>query len=109
MQADVLCGVGEQGQEARPLDGDGQAALMARAGAGAPAGIHLTRVGDEALEEVDILVIDVINLVNAKLAEAAALIAAPSAGPAIGTTAAALSALWRRALGLTQGFGLVII
>ena len=65
---------------ARTLDRNRQVALMARAGAGDPAGQDLGALGDVAAEFRDILVIDVLHFIDAESAYfLAALAAAASA------------------------------
>jgi len=59
---------GQQRHVARTLDRRGQAALMARAGAGAATRKNLASIGDIPLEALDILVIGNANSVGAETA-----------------------------------------
>ena len=54
------------------LDGDGQLALMCGAGAGDAAGQNLSALGHIAAEPCDILVVDVLDLIDAETANLAA-------------------------------------
>src|SRR6266571_2416723 len=66
--------VGREGQEcyvAGPLDGHGQLALVLRAGPEHPPGEHLAALGDERGQELHVLVVDVVDLVRAELADLA--------------------------------------
>src|SRR5262245_12589410 len=64
-------GVREQGHLACVLDGRGHVALMLGAVAGDPAGTDLAAVAHELAQQVDVLVVDVLLLVSAELAELA--------------------------------------
>src|SRR2546426_4190035 len=76
--AQVLCGVGEEREVARPLDRAGERALVLGTGAGPAPRFDAATVGDEAAEEVDVLVVDDLDLVGAHDAHpAAATHAAP--------------------------------
>ena len=66
-------GVGQQGQEARALDGRRQLALVAGLGAGDARRHDLGVFGDEILEDLDVLVIDLFDLFGGKAAELASL------------------------------------
>src|SRR5487761_928538 len=83
--ASVLIGVGQQRQEARALDRDGQLALVEGLRAGDAARDDLTGLGDIALQGAEILVIDVRDAFGR---EAAKLLAAREAAAAATTTAA---------------------
>ena len=65
-------GEGQQRDLARALDRDGQAALMARAGAGLAPRLDLAALGDVAPQLVRLLVVDVLDLVDAESADLAA-------------------------------------
>ena len=54
--------VGEHGEVARSLDGAGERPLALGAHARLPAGLDLGLVGEEASEEVDVLVVDLLAL-----------------------------------------------
>lgn len=54
------------------LDGDGELALMRGTGAGDAAGQDLSPLGHIAAESGDILVVDVLNLIDAEAANLAA-------------------------------------
>ena len=69
----LLGDIGQQGKLAGPLDGLGQLALMHGAGAGGPAGQDLGALGNEPAQLGGILVINVITLVHAELANLLAL------------------------------------
>src|SRR5215469_1541975 len=84
--ASVLIGVGQQGQEARALDRDGQLALVERLRAGDAARDDLAGLGDITLQGAEILVVDVRDAFRG---EAAKLLAAREAAAAAATTAAA--------------------
>src|SRR6185503_2810118 len=62
----------QQRQVARPLDGVGQHALVARGSTGDPAREDLGVLQDVLLEELDVLVVDVLDAVRAELADLAA-------------------------------------
>src|SRR6185503_7857756 len=62
----------QQRQVARPLDGVGQHALVARGSTGDPARQDLGVLQDVLLEELDVLVVDVLDAVRAELADLAA-------------------------------------
>src|SRR5215211_6701991 len=64
-------GVGEQGHLPGVLDGGGDVALVLGAVAGDPAGADLAPVAHELAQQVDILVVDVVLVVGAALAELA--------------------------------------
>src|SRR5215213_11166445 len=68
----LIRGVRQQRQLARPHDRDTQPALMLRAGAGNPPRQHLAALGNEAAQQLDVLVVDVVDLVRAELADLAA-------------------------------------
>src|SRR6187549_3049304 len=61
--------VRQQCQLPRAHDGDAQSALMLRARAGNPPRQHLAALGDEAAQQLDVLVVDVVDLVRAELAD----------------------------------------
>src|SRR5262249_33436691 len=64
--------VGGEGQErdvARPLDGQRQLALVLRAGPEHAPGQDLAPLGHEAGEQLHVLVVDVVDLVRAELAD----------------------------------------
>src|SRR5215213_1697768 len=71
--------VRQQRDLASPFDGEGQLALVAAGEPGDPAGADLAAVGDEALERVQVLVVDVVDVDPRVLAraEAVARAAAP--------------------------------
>ena len=62
----------KQGDVPRPLDGQGQLALVLGAGAEHPARQDLAPLGDEPREQLHVLVVDVVDLVRAELADLAA-------------------------------------
>src|SRR5512132_2965848 len=64
-------GVGEQGHLPGVLDGGGDVALVLGAVAGDPAGADLAPVAHELAQQVDVLVVDVVLLLGAELAELA--------------------------------------
>src|SRR5687768_18389245 len=68
----LISGVGQERQLARPHDRHPQPALVLRAGAGNPPRQHLASLGDEAAQQLDVLVVDVVDLVRAELADLAA-------------------------------------
>src|SRR5437773_5716669 len=63
--------VGEQGHLPGVLDGGGDVALVLGAVAGDPAGADLAPVAHELAQQVDVLVVDVVLLLGAELAELA--------------------------------------
>src|SRR5688572_17502912 len=67
----LISGVGQERQLARPHDRHPQPALMLRTGAGNPPRQHLATLGDEAGQQLDVLVVDVVDLVRAELADLA--------------------------------------
>src|SRR5436309_3269625 len=69
--APLLRREGEKGYVARPLDGQGQLALVLCAGPEHPPGKHLAALGDEGGQELHVLVVDVVDLVRAELADLA--------------------------------------
>src|SRR4029079_12401320 len=69
----VLVGVRQQGQEAGPLDGGVQLALVDRAGAGEARRDDLAVFGDEVAQGVDVLVVDLFDAGDGEAAEALAL------------------------------------
>src|SRR5690606_17114835 len=69
----VQIGVGQQGQEARALDGGRQLALIAGLGAGDARRHDLAGLGDEVLQQIDILVVDLFDLLGREAAELATL------------------------------------
>ena len=75
----VVSRVGEHGEVARALDGAGEGPLALGAHARLPAGLDLCLVGEEASEEVDVLVVDLLAL-NARAYPPAAR-EVPSARP----------------------------
>src|SRR5215218_996178 len=64
-------GVREQGHLPGVLDGGGDVALVLGAVAGDPAGADLAPVAHELAQQVDVLVVDVVLLLRAELAELA--------------------------------------
>src|SRR5689334_19346031 len=60
----------EQRRDAGALDGGLQLPLMQRAGAGDAARKDLTALGDELLEGLDVLEVDVLDLLDAELTDA---------------------------------------
>ena len=83
--------VGEHGEVARALDGAGERPLALGAHARLPAGLDLGLVGEEASEEVDVLVVDLLAL-NAR-AYPPPPGEVPSARPTRATTRPSL--IWR--------------
>src|SRR6186997_863600 len=81
-------------------DGHAQAALMLRARAGNPPRQHLAALGDEAAQQLDVLVVDVVDLVRAELADftTAEKSAATTLVAALGVFVAGLTAATRAAL-----------
>src|SRR5688500_9845334 len=71
LRAQVLGGVRQQGYVAGALEGDGQLALVPRAGAGLAARLDLGPLGQVAAEAIDLLVIDERGLVGAERADLA--------------------------------------
>src|SRR5690606_2923775 len=69
----VVVGERQQGEEARALDRDLQLALVARLRARETGRDDLSVVGDEVLQQVDILVIDLLDLLGRETAELLAL------------------------------------
>ena len=65
----LVADIGQQSQVAGTLDGDGQLALMLRAGAGHATGDNLRTLRDESSQAGDILIIDILNAVNAEGAD----------------------------------------
>src|SRR5512142_2601267 len=65
-------GEGDQREHPRAPDGQRQRALVARAGAADPARHHLAAIGDEALEELRVLVVDRDRGLGAEAADLAA-------------------------------------
>ena len=65
----LICRVRQQGQLARAHDRDAQAALVLGAGSRNPPRQHLAALGDEAAQQLDVLVVDVVDLVRAELAD----------------------------------------
>src|SRR6476660_3465277 len=62
-------GEGQERDVARPLDGQGELALVLGAGAEHPARQDLAPLGHEPGEELHVLVVDVVDLVRAELAD----------------------------------------
>jgi hypothetical protein len=60
--------VRDEGHLARPFDGGSELDLMTTAGACDAAGTDLALLGDEALERLHVLVVDVVDLVLAEVA-----------------------------------------
>src|SRR5581483_398576 len=83
--ASVLIGVGQQRQEARALDRDGELALVERLRAGDAARDDLAGLGDITLQGAEILVVDVRDAFRR---EAAKLLAAREGAAAAATTSA---------------------
>src|SRR5215210_4402160 len=98
----LIRGVRQQRQLARPHDRDTQPALMLRAGAGNPPRQHLAALGNEAAQQLDVLVVDVVDLVRAELADfpapeksaATPLLAVFFAGFRVFAAAAGAALLW---------------
>src|SRR4029453_3468975 len=99
----LVRGEGQERDVPRPLDGQGQLALVLGAGAEHPARQDLSPLGYEARQELDVLVVHVLDLGRAELADLPApeevplglvllVRAAAAAGPAPGTAAAATAA-----------------
>jgi len=63
---------GQQGHMPRPLDGHRQAALMLGADPGLPTGANLAALADVALQRLDILVVDLLDVLHAELTDFAA-------------------------------------
>jgi hypothetical protein len=61
--------VTQEREQPRALDGDGELALMACAGAGDAAGNNLSAVGEISSQAGDVLVIDIMNLVDTERAD----------------------------------------
>src|SRR5581483_7857893 len=89
-RADVVGSVGQERQVPGALHGDGEAALVAGAGAGLPPGLDLAAVRDEAAELERVLVVDVLDLVDAEGADLAAASEAAAAAPAAAGRAGSL-------------------
>src|SRR6266545_1150837 len=68
----LVRGEGDQRQMARPLDRLLQEALVPGAGPGDPPRQDLRALGDELLQQLHVLVVDVVDLVRAELADLAA-------------------------------------
>ena len=67
------------------LEGNGQLALVAGAGAGLPSGLDLGPLGEVAAEAVDLLVVDLDGLVGAERTDLAAAPIAVEVVPLLGT------------------------
>ena len=88
--SDVLSRERQQSHVAGPLQGDGQHALVAGAGAGLAARLDLAAVGNVAAQLARVLVVDLVNLVDAERTDAPAAESATTAtGTAPGTVIAA--------------------
>src|SRR5215216_7032458 len=85
-------GVGEQGHLPGVLDGGGDVALVLGAVSGDPAGADLAPVAHELAQQVDVLVVDVVLVVGAELAELALGLALEGALGHVRT--AAFQVLW---------------
>jgi hypothetical protein len=72
MSVPLVRRVRQQRELTRANDGDAQSALMLRARAGNPPRQHLAALGDKAAQQLDVLVVDVVDLVRAELADLAA-------------------------------------
>jgi len=70
-EPDVLRRIGQERHEPCPLQRDGQATLMVGARPGLAARLDLRAVGQVPPETAHVLVVDVIDLVDAELADAA--------------------------------------
>ena len=70
----------QQSDVARPLDGRGKATLVRRAHSGQPPGDDLAPLGDKLPKQANILVIDIVNLLDAEFTD---LLAAEKFAPAI--------------------------
>src|SRR5690606_2627736 len=68
----VLVGIGQQSQVARALHGDGELALIVRLRARDPARNNLAGLGDVALQDAQILVVDLLDAFGGETAELAA-------------------------------------
>ncbi len=99
----MIGGVWQQGEVASAFDGERQAALVPGAGAGLAARVDLPALRDEAPELARLLVVDVLDLVDAEGADFAP--AETSAPAAAATTAAgaarAIVAITARAIATT--------
>src|SRR5947209_6315862 len=94
----LVRGEGKQRGDARPLDGVLQLALMQRAGARDAARKDLPALGDELLQHLHVLVVDVLELLHAEFANAFAaieelLLPALRSGGAAGAAAARSSGI----------------
>src|SRR5690606_25832639 len=69
----VIVGERQQREEARALDRLGQLALVLRRRAGEPRRDDLAGLGDEVLQDVDVLVVDPLDLLDREAAELLAL------------------------------------
>src|SRR5512146_2838002 len=92
----------QQGDVARALDGGRKPALVRRAHAGQATGNDLAPLGHKLLQQAHVLVIDVVNFLDAELAhllaaEKLAATFAAAVGPvaAFGPVGPALRPLWR--------------
>ena len=70
--APVAAREGEHGQVARPLYGEGERSLVLRADAGLAAGLYLRLVGEVTPYGGEVLVVDVLDLVDAEAADLSA-------------------------------------
>jgi hypothetical protein len=66
---DVLCREGQERHVARALEGDGQHPLVSRTRAGLTTRLDLASVGDVATQARRLLVIDLLDLVDAESAD----------------------------------------
>lgn len=73
--------VGEQGQVPGTLDGPRQLALVPGAGAGLPAAADLALIGHVPLQGVEVLIVNLLDLVDAEGADAPAREEAPLRAP----------------------------
>src|SRR2546430_1715363 len=85
--AQMVCRKGQQREVTRPLDGDGQAALMFGACPGLTARANLPSIGQVAAQGVGVFVGHFLDLVQAKIAD----FAAPSAKTSTGSAPASAS------------------
>src|SRR5690242_1768572 len=91
--ASVLIRVGQQRQEARALDRDGELALVERLRAGDAARYDLAGLGDIALQGAEILVIDVRDAFRREAAKLLAAREAAATATATTTIAATVTAI----------------
>jgi hypothetical protein len=94
------CGEGQQGDVARLLDGQREAALVTGADTSQATGNDLATLGDEALKQANVAVGDGVDLLGAELADLLAAEELASSGSAAGSTRRTRSAGWAARAGV---------